>query len=394
MKHANKARMVIACLTAALLPVTGLAAAEAQSVAGRPGGAGDPGEIVSAEPSAFRLPPGIPTATAAWKIHYRSTGAGGKADVVSGTVIIPLDGRDGVRPLLTYAFGTVGMGDQCAPSAKLADGSSFEAVVLNGALERGWAVVVTDYQGLGTPGDHTYMIGRAEGAAVLDAARAAQRLPEARRAGVDATSPVAVMGYSQGGQASGWAAELARSYAPELRVKGVVSGGVPADLLRFASSSTDSNLALSLMTAIGHDAGYPELDLDSYLNDDGRALVESMRNGCVVENALAAEGKSIDELTVRNPLEAPDWRRRLGDNRLGERAAAAPVYVYHGTNDTIVPYAIGEQLRADWCARGGVVQWRSIPMADHHTAYLFGVSPALDWLAARFAGSPTRGNCA
>ena len=48
---------------------------------------------------------------------------------------------------------------------------------IKAALDRGWAVAVSDYEGLGTPGQHTYVVGRSEGRAVLDMARAAQRLP-------------------------------------------------------------------------------------------------------------------------------------------------------------------------------------------------------------------------
>lgn len=141
-------------------------------------------------------------------------------------------GRGGKRPLVTFAVGTRGLGDTCAPSKTLANGTNYEAAIINSFLSRGWAVVVTDYQGLGTPGAHTYVVGRREGRSVLDAARAAQRLAGS---GLDATTPVGVYGYSQGGGAAAWAAELAASYAPELDLKGVVEGGVPADLPAVAS---------------------------------------------------------------------------------------------------------------------------------------------------------------
>ncbi|KAB2381860.1 lipase family protein [Actinomadura montaniterrae] len=369
------------------LAVPGTAQARQQSAP-----AARPGDLISAEPSSFRLPPGIPTLTNAWKVLYRSTDVNGKPDEVSGTVIVPDDGRTGTRPLLTYAVGTVGMGDQCAPSVNFPKGTSIEAGQINAALQRGWAVAVTDYQGLGTPGDHTYLVGRPEGTAVLDAARAAQRLPEARHAGVTADSPVAVMGYSQGGHAGAWAAELARTYAPDLRIKGIASGGVPADELKGAAGG-GGVAGLELMVAIGHDAAYPGLGLDGYLNDEGRAVVAELRGGCVLDNALATFGKSLDELTVRDPLASPDWQERLAADRLGTRAPGYPVYLYHGTADEIVSYGLVEQLRSDWCSRGNVVQWQPVPLANHAAAAVAGGTPALDWLAARIAGQPAQGNC-
>src|SRR5690606_36337652 len=123
--------------------------------------------------------PGVPVPVQAWKIEYNSTAADGKSNTVSGTVLVPEDDREGPRPLLTYAVGTVGIGDRCAPSAGFPKGETREAPLIEGALLRGWAVAVTDYEGLGTPGTHTYTVGRAAGTAVLDAARAAQRLPDA-----------------------------------------------------------------------------------------------------------------------------------------------------------------------------------------------------------------------
>src|SRR5699024_268392 len=98
-------------------------------------------------------------------------------------------------------------------------------------LSKGFAVMVTDYEGLGMPGGHTYVVGQSEGRALLDGVRAAQKLPGS---GLSTSSPVGLMGYSQGGGAAGWAAELAGTYAPELKLRGTVAGGVPADLLAVA----------------------------------------------------------------------------------------------------------------------------------------------------------------
>ncbi|MFD3430764.1 alpha/beta fold hydrolase [Nocardia fluminea] len=354
-----------------------------------------PGEVISVEPYSFRLVPVLPTPTRAWKIHYHSTDALGRDDVVSGTLIVPEDSRTGIRPLLSYAVGTVGLGDQCAPSSTMTNGKAAEATAIAAALLKGWAVVVTDYPGLGTPGDHTYMVGRAEGAAVLDAARAAQSLPEAQSEGVTTASPVAIMGYSQGGQASSWAGEMVREYAPELRVRGVVTGGVPADLYADVQHKIGQggNAALALMAAIGHDAAYPELDLDSYLTPKGRAVVQRMRAGCVVENAAIGRETSLDDLLVRNPLDSPDWRQRFEDDRLGTRAPEYPVYLYHGTADEVVPIAMGESLRSEWCALGTVVQWQTYPAAGHGPAAIAGSAPAMDWLGDRLDGRAADSNC-
>ncbi|MFA7762401.1 lipase family protein [Streptomyces sp. NPDC048723] len=350
-----------------------------------------PGDVVSSAPSAFHPLPGQPTGTKAWKIHYRSTTADGSPNIVSGTVIVPQDGRTGPRPLITYAVGTVGMGDACAPSNNLPHGTAMEANLIQQLTLRGWAVVVTDYEGLGTPGVHTYTVGPSAGHAVLDAARAAQRLPGA---GLSASGPVGIMGYSQGGQASSWAAELQGSYAPELQVKGTATGGVPGDLLRVAEFNNGSyGSGLIFMAAAGQDAAFPELDLDSYLNPAGKALVAGMKENCVAIDSIAGSFKRISDLTTRDPLAQPDWQAALNRSRLGGSAPAAPVYQYHALADELIPYGVGRRLRSDWCARGANVEFDTVWVGEHVSGVITHSLAAGNWLADRFAGRPTHANC-
>ncbi|MFF2810861.1 lipase family protein [Streptomyces sp. NPDC058000] len=378
-----------AAALALTLGTVGAAAADPPRTA-----AGRPGDVVTSAPTSFHPLPGQPTRTRAWHLTYRSTTAKGTPTTVSGTVIVPDDGRTGPRPLVTYAVGTVGLGDSCAPSAGFPKGTTMEANLIQQLTARGWAVAVTDYEGLGTPGDHTYTVGRAEGQAVLDAARAAERLPEAVAAGVGEDSPVGIMGYSQGGQASSWAAELHRTYAPDLKVKGTATGGVPADLLKVADAN-DGNVGagLILMAAIGQNAAFPELHLERYLNDRGRRDVAFLRTHCVAADVAAGLFRKISDVTVSNPLHQPDWQARLRESALGTRTPDAPVYLYHGTADELIPYAVGKQLRADWCARGARVQWTPIPLGEHVLGAIVGAVPAADWLAGRFADRPAPDNC-
>ncbi|UQA90930.1 lipase family protein [Streptomyces halobius] len=387
--HRRATALTAAAAVTLSLGLTGAGAASAGQTE-----TGSPGDIVTSAPTSFHPLPGQPTNTRAWHITYRSTTAKGTPNTVSGTVIVPKDGKQGPRPLVTYAVGTVGLGDSCAPSAGFPKGTTMEANLIQQLTSRGWAVAVTDYEGLGTPGDHTYTVGRAEGQAVLDAARAAQRLPGAAEAGVTEDSPVGIMGYSQGGQASSWAAELHRSYAPELQVKGTATGGVPADLLKVADANNGNvGAGLILMAAVGQNAAFPELHLENYLNDKGRKYVDFMRNNCVVVNTVAGAFKKISDFTVKNPLYEADWQQRLRASNLGTRKPDAPVYLYHGTVDELIPYAVGKQLRADWCAKGADVQWTSIPLGEHIVGVMVGSVPAANWLADRFAGKPTHNNC-
>jgi Secretory lipase len=104
---------------------------------------------------------------------YRSTGVNGKSTAVTGTLAIPKGhAPKGGWPLISWAHGTTGIADKCAPSR----GGGSGPALLGRWLKAGYAVVRTDYEGLGTPGEHPYLIGRSEGSSVLDAARAARKL--------------------------------------------------------------------------------------------------------------------------------------------------------------------------------------------------------------------------
>jgi dipeptidyl aminopeptidase/acylaminoacyl peptidase len=120
----------------------------------------------------------------------------------------------------SWAHGTSGLADTCAPSKDpgVVSGTPY----LRELLDAGFAVVATDYEGLGTPGLHPYLVGESEGRSVLDAARAAAALPDA-----GASSNVIVYGHSQGGHAVLFAGELAPSYAPDLNLLGVAAGAPP-----------------------------------------------------------------------------------------------------------------------------------------------------------------------
>ncbi|MER5729643.1 lipase family protein [Streptomyces sp. NPDC002138] len=381
--------LAVAALTLAL--AAGIPATTATASADTADAATRPGDVVASAPSSFHPRPGQPTNTKAWKIQYRSTTADGAPDVVSGTVVVPQDGRVGPRPLVSYAVGTVGLDDSCAPSDHLPRGTSAEGTLIHQLTQRGWAVVVTDYEGLGTPGPHTYSVGPSAGHAVLDAARAAQRLPEA---GLSASGPVGIMGYSQGGQASGWAAEMLGSYAPELQVKGAAAGGIPADLLKVADSDNGrAGSGVVFMLAAGQDAAFPELKLDSYLNPAGKTLVDYLRTHCAAIDTTVGSFKRISDMTTRDPLAQPDWQARLNQSKLGRTAPAAPVYQYHAAGDELIPYAVAQQLRTDWCAKGADVHWRAIAGRGHITGGTSGAAAAADWLADRFAGRPSDGNC-
>lgn len=380
--------LVVAAAVTLLLALTGT------SATARPAVQGGPGSLVGAEPTTVFAAPLIPLPGRAFALEYRSTSALDEPNVVSGTLLLPpgeWDGQ-GKRPIVSYAIGTHGLGDRCAPSAQLGNGTEQELGLMRMALDRGWAVVVTDYEGLGTPGPHTYTVALSEGHAVLDAVRAAVAVPDA---GLAADAPVGIWGYSQGGGAAGAAGELAATYAPELDVRGVAAGGVPADLAEVFEANTDNRIATGLIVAAstGLDAAYPELDLRGTLTPLGQRLYDDVRDDCVGE--IVAKGLPFtgEQLTaVPDPLDGA--RDRLADNSIGAVAPAFPALVYHGGADELIPVEQGRGLRADWCALGVPVRYEELPLTGHVQGAALGGPIAVEWLDDRFAGSDAPSDCA
>src|SRR4051812_34702439 len=193
---------------------------------------------------------------------YRSQAVDGKTIAVSGTVAVPKGkAPKGGWPVITWAHGTVGIADACAPSL-IGTQANYDSPLLNRWLKAGYAVVRTDYEGLGTPGEHPYLIGVSEGRSVLDMARAARKLDSSLG------KSVVIAGHSQGGHAGLWAASLAKKWTPELKLKGTLALapashiGQQATLLSTLTSPSGLS-GLASMIVKGADIAKPSLGIPS-----------------------------------------------------------------------------------------------------------------------------------
>lgn len=350
---------------------------------------GDPGTVIKTAPSSLSGGTDIKAVA----VQYRSRSATDQANAITGTVFTPSAAwaGPGPRPLVALAQGTQGLGDNCAPSKSLVNGTNYELPYIQALLAEGWAVAVTDYEGLGMPGTHTYIAADAEAHAVLDIARAAINIPDL---GLSDDSPVGIVGYSQGGQAAARSAEIESTYAPELNVVGVVAGGVPSDPEQLGTTLNGSPFfAFLAMAAVGLDAAYPELDLETYLSPQGEQILEQNQNACLADGLLALGFQRIENLTTTNPLTEPEWQARLDENRLGSVAPEVPVLQYHAVLDEIIPYAQGTTLRDAWCSQGAQVRWFDLWLGEHALGIFQGQADTTQFLTDRFSGAPFQPTC-
>ncbi|KAI3603248.1 hypothetical protein D8I24_3071 (plasmid) [Cupriavidus necator H850] len=332
------------------------------------------------------------------QIMYLSSTASGKPVAVTGVVATPLLRAAG-QPLVVMTPGTRGTGDQCAPSKQFGvtsaspDGLDYESGTTQQLLARGISVVLTDYEGQGTPGLPSYLVGRSEGYNGLDALRAAQRLPGA---GVPAGAPVGVVGYSQGGQAAGWVAELQPTYAPELDFRGALVGGVPTDMLvevNHLNGNPTAGAGFGLAALSGLDHAFPELNLDGRLTDVGRQVMQDVRTSCFDKYLTAYGTTSAADVTQPNVLADSQWQQRFNASLLGTKVPGAPAFIFHGTADQVVPFALGQLLFSSWCSRGADVTFKGLIGLEHGTGNFAGPPDGIDWLAQRLAGVAAAHGC-
>ncbi len=268
---------------------------------------------------------------------YRSTATNDSAIAVSGTVAIPKGTPPkGGWPVISWAHGTTGIADSCAPSRSNAL-SGYDHALLNRWLKAGYAVVRTDYEGLGTPGDHPYLIGVSEGRSVIDMIRAARKLDS------DIGKRIVVAGHSQGGHAALWAASVQRRWAPELTLRGTLAFapashiGEQAALLRSLTQPGGGLTGLAAMIIRGIDIARPDLGVQAGLSDRAKALYPEIGTRCLGKLADATSFGGLapnDLLRADVPLDAVV--AALNANDPETLTIRGPVRIEQGLKDTTV----------------------------------------------------------
>lgn len=363
---------------------------------------GGPGTLVWYRPTTVNLGVTLPSVNA-WDVMYKSTNETSEASVVTGMVITPSEAwkGSGPRPVVSYAEGTQGLAHQCAPSIQIAGGTEYDGGAIIAALKKGYAVAVTDYEGYTNGSTPTYIAGKAEGHAVLDAVKAAQQLPGAE---VSASAPVIIWGYSQGGQAAGWAGQLIKSYAPELHVAGVAAGGVPGNLValaEFGEGTSASAFGLDSVAGLAYayaSIANPEMELHELLTEEGFAAMSKLRSECAIQSlheftdttyaSLSKHHESFPEAIHHSMV----LESIVNAQKLGGTAIPVPVYHYHGLIDEFVPVKQDAELHEAWCSLGVKDDFQLYP-GEHLLTDPTAVPTVMKWIEERIEGKAAPSTC-
>lgn len=314
----------------------------------------------------------VPLANARYTklVLYSSRTPQGRPDAISGSVAVPKGTPPkGGWPVITWAHGTTGVADVCAPSRDFAGtpnptGEAYINNDLNAWLAAGYAVLRTDYEGLGTPGKHPYLVGTSEGRSVVDIVAAARQLDP--RIG----QRYLIAGHSQGGQAALFAAGVAQGWQPKLDLRGTVAFAPASHLLEQASllpavTSPSGLTALATLILYGASTQSAQINVDQLLSDQALQFFPLLEQQC-----LGRLGQS-DELGGL----APSQLERTGADlsALNPVLAAmnplvktsAPILIPQGQSDTTVFPVFTSQLKDELIAAGDNVTYKTYPGIDH-----------------------------
>ncbi|HVY88143.1 MAG TPA: lipase family protein [Hyphomonadaceae bacterium] len=328
------------------------------------------------------------------RILYSSTdGLDGKTPIaVSGSLFLPKgDAPASGWPLIAWAHGTVGVADKCAPSFNKR--SERDTIYLNHWLDQGYAVVASDYQGLGTPGGHPYLATKPEAFSVLDSIRAVQGVAD-----YHIGKPVVLVGQSQGGGGAFATAGEAATYAPEIDIRGTVATGTPYFTATAAPVVRDPNavegvFAYTLFILhLVHQAD-KSFDPDAIMTEAAKPVFALTRTGCLgdVGKAIVAANLSQAKAFTTDPTATTSKYYPL--MAYSTLKVKGPVFMGTGGKDHDVPPPGQQRLFDDACAAGTVIERHVYADLDHSGTVNGSLKDSTPFVKKAFAGEAIAGTC-
>jgi predicted esterase len=310
------------------------------------------------------------------RIVYRGVGYDGGRRAVSGSVFVPVGSAPPSGwPLVSYAHGTTGLADHCAPSRVGLTRREREHV--GRWLAAGFAVAATDYEGLATPGPHPYFHGEAVADDVIDIVRAARNT----HARISRTWLAA--GFSQGGHAALFTGLMASRYAPELDFRGTIALAPPVhlpELVRVMTSSGNRPVSLLLPFLLaGVRVSHPDVDARVFLTDLGRDLVDLAERATLVDMYRAVRGLTNEDAGLTDVHHRPGIAPILHACRVPVTRMDRPVYVSAGAADEIVPVEVVTAFVADLRWAGADVVFDRHEGATHVDVLDAGLDDIIAW---------------
>ena len=335
-----------------------------------------------------------------YRVMYHSTTITGDDIPVTALYAQPSgEAPEAGFPLIGYAHGTTGAARQCATSLtpyddKTPAGSQFTRKI-QPLVEQGWAVVATDYQGMGPKVTPMYLLGDAEGRNILDSIRAVQGW----RDNLD-HSRTALYGHSQGGQAVLFASEIQAEYAPDVYINGVTSlapaliPAWPAAMKALVEDPGGTNRTYFVMTFLGTWVeNYPWLSQEDVFSEKGIKDLPKVGELCSDQLRNYFQDRGIIADYVNIPF-AKDALKAIDLNTAGNRPLNHPLLLVQGMEDVVVINQATPEYFSIICQQGDVnAKLELYPQDDHGSVVINARDSVDEWIEARFEREPVPDNC-
>ena len=310
-------------------------------------------------------------------VIYRSTdGATGTATKVSGAFFLPPGTPPpGGWPVVAIWHGTTGLTPDCGPTASPTALDQVGPVKM--LLDRGFAVTVVDFQGLGIAGEsdgasasapaHPYLEPRSAAYDLADSVRALRTMHPGL-----ISNRWAAAGHSQGGQSAWAAAELAPQYAPELRLVAATAQAPAVNLRRLGVTSDGTFLAgedwLMPLLITGLSVSAPQLDRWAYLRGNVRndlPLLISCVPGDADRRQAAMDSITSEDVSPADDVAETKLADVLQDYSLPQRRTAVPMYILQGSVDPVVNSQSTTTAVRQACTLGSDVEYHILDGRNH-----------------------------
>jgi hypothetical protein len=349
------------------------------------------------------------------QLVYRSAGALGQPTTNVTSVLEPPVPPSSPRAVSYQSFyDSLNPADE--PSVQIAGDVTLggfvtdaESVVIAPLLLQGYTVIVPDTEGQTAD----FASSPEYGTSTLNSIRAATNSP---LTGLTKTTPVGLFGYSGGAIATGWAAQMAPSYAPDVnrQLVGAAEGGVLVDPAHNLTYVNGSSIWAGIipMSIIGIARGF-HIDITPYLNSYGRQLYNSLQNASIANVLGQYPGLTFAQLVkprYANPASIPvlvKVENELNAGSLG--SPTIPMFIGQGANgilegtpgnkpgigrgDGVMVAGDVRTLARDFCASGTAVDYTQYDALSHVTTFPVWAPAALAWLDGLFAGSQAANDC-
>jgi pimeloyl-ACP methyl ester carboxylesterase len=245
----------------------------------------------------------------------------------------------------------------------------------------GYAIVATDYAGLGSEARSSVIDMTSNANDVINAVKAAHAaVPHLGARWI-------ALGDSEGAPAVVALGEMQRDQSDTNYLGSIALSGV-ADAKdvyeRLAKGSERGRIALLAHTV---KTGNPQFEVKDVLTSQGLSFYDQAGQTC------APPANSADELLK------PGWennqfvREFFNRNRVGEKKSAVPLLVISGEADAIFPFDLVSSAVARLCKQGNRVQFDHYSKLDRNRVRGESVTEQTSWVSDRFAGKPAPENC-